>query len=214
LEIFPQALERLRLARALYLVSNPFLVATSGVLHAAGKFGSAFGVRGELLFPWRNLDASALCRNVVLISSIPAIIATTADFFSSKARDDGAFAFNSLALLACYLIWAIADSMLLPQDSVVVRSFRGTWLRKSPFSDTVREALQEKASHASLSRRRFRCGRRSFPRPRPMGEWQSHPRMGQVDVRTGGRASSPARSGHAKRSWRLLRPRLPRAHRS
>ena len=118
------------LGAGLYLLGNPFLAATSGVLHAAGKFGSAFGVRGELFFAGRNLDASALCRNVVLISRIPAIIAATADFFSSKALDDGAFAFNSLALLACYSIWAIADSMLLPRDSVVVRLFRPNLARK------------------------------------------------------------------------------------
>jgi hypothetical protein len=99
-------------------------------LHAAGKFGSAFGVRGELLFLGRKIDASALCRNTVLISRVPAIIATTADVFSTKAHDDGAFAFNALALLACYVIWAIADSMLLPRDSIVVRLLRPNLARK------------------------------------------------------------------------------------
>ena len=53
------------------------------------------------------------------------------------------------------------------------------------------------------------------PSPRTVGERQNRPWLGQVGMlRRGGRASSPARSGHAKRSWRLLRPRLPRAHRS
>jgi len=112
------------LGAGLYLLSNPFLAASSGVLHAAGKFGSAFGVRGEPWFPRLKIDASALCRNIVLISRIPAIIATTADVFSSKAHDDGVFTFNALAMLSCYLIWAIADSMLLPRDSIVVRLFR------------------------------------------------------------------------------------------
>ncbi len=114
----------------MYLLSNPFLAATSGLLHAAGKFGSAFGVRGELSFLGRKIDASALCRNIVLISRVPAIIATTADVFSAKAHDDGAFAFNAVALLACYAIWATADSMLLPRDSVVVRFFRRSLARK------------------------------------------------------------------------------------
>src|SRR5208283_3971873 len=118
------------LGAGLYLLSNPLLAATSGFLHAAGKFGSAFGVRGELLFPGLKIDASALCRSVVLISRVPAIIATTADVFSSHARDDSAFAFNSLAMLACYVIWAIADSMLLPRDSVVVKWFRPNLARK------------------------------------------------------------------------------------
>ena len=116
--------------RGLYLLSNPFLAATSGLLHAAGKFGSAFDVRGELSFRGRKIDANALCRSVVLISRVPAIIATTADVFSAKAHDDGAFAFNAVAMLACYLIWAAADSMLLPRDSVVVRFFHRKVARK------------------------------------------------------------------------------------
>jgi len=79
----------------------------------------------------RKIDASALCRNIVLISRFPAIIATTADLFSSKAHDDRAFAFNAAAMLACYVIWAIADSMLLPQDSVVIRFLRGNVARNN-----------------------------------------------------------------------------------
>ena len=115
----------------LYLLSNPFLAATSGLLHAAGKFGSAFGVRGELSFLGRKVDAGALCRNIVLISRFPAIIATTADLFSPKAYDDRAFAFNAVAMLACYVIWAIADSMLLPRDSIVIRFLRGNLARNN-----------------------------------------------------------------------------------
>ena len=117
------------LGAGLYLLSNPLLAATSGVLHAAGKFGSAFRVSGELPLPWRNLDANALCRNVVLISRIPAILATSADLLSPHARHDGVLAFNALAMLACYIIWATADTMLLPRDSVVFRLFRADWAR-------------------------------------------------------------------------------------
>ena len=118
------------LGAGLYLLGNPLLAATSGVLHAAGKFGSAFGVRRELLLAGRKIDVSDLCRNIVLISRVPAIIATTADVFSSKAQADGVFAFISLAMLACYLIWAIADSMLLSRDSVVIRLLRPNLARK------------------------------------------------------------------------------------
>lgn len=114
----------------LYLLSNPFLAATSGLLHAAGKFGSAVGVSGELSLLGRKIDASALCRNIVLISRVPAIIATTADVFSAKAHDDGAFALNAVAMLVCYVIWATANSMLLPRDSVVIRFFQRNLVRK------------------------------------------------------------------------------------
>ena len=118
------------LGAGLYLLGNPVLAATSGALHAAGKFGSAFDVRGELSFVGLKFDASTLCRNIVLISRVPAIIASTADVLSSKAQADGAFAFLSLAMLACYLIWAIADLMLLSRDSVVIRLFRPDLARK------------------------------------------------------------------------------------
>jgi hypothetical protein len=118
------------LGAGLYLLGNPLLAATSGLLHAAGKFGSVFGVRGELLFAGRKIDAGDLCHNIVLISRVPAIIATTADVFSSKAQADSAFAFISLAMLACYLVWAIADSILLSRDSVVIRLFRPDLARK------------------------------------------------------------------------------------
>ena len=119
------------LGAGLYLLSNPFLAATSGLLHAAGKFGSAFGVRGELLLLGRKIDASALCRNIVLTSRFPAIIATIADLLSTKAHDDRVFAFNAVAMLACYVIWATANSMLLPQDSVVIRFLRGNSARNN-----------------------------------------------------------------------------------
>ena len=48
------------LGAGLYLLSNPILAATSGLLHAAGKFGSAFGVRGELFF-WGTRLTPARC---------------------------------------------------------------------------------------------------------------------------------------------------------
>ena len=118
------------LGAGLYLLGNPLLAATSGLLHSAGKFGSALGVQGELSFAGRKIDASALCRNIVLISRVPAIIATTADVFSSKAQADGAFAFITLAMLACYLIWSIADSMLLSRNSVVIRLLRPNLAKK------------------------------------------------------------------------------------
>ena len=108
----------------LYLLGNPVLAATSGLLHAAGKFGSAFNAKGKLSIAGRNIDASVFCRIVVLISRAPALIAISADILSSRARDDGSFAFISLVMLACYLIWSVADLMLLTRDNVLKRLFR------------------------------------------------------------------------------------------
>ncbi|HME83832.1 MAG TPA: hypothetical protein VKG91_04600 [Roseiarcus sp.] len=82
----------------LYLLGNPVLAATSGLLHAAGKFGSALNTRGKLSIAGRSIDASTFCRIVVLISRAPALIAISADILSSRARDDGSFAFISLVM--------------------------------------------------------------------------------------------------------------------
>ncbi len=78
----------------------------------------------------RRLDAGALCRNAVLLSRAPAIGATTSDLLYYEVHRNSVFAFNALALLACYLIWTIADSMLLPRDSVLVRTFRSLLVPK------------------------------------------------------------------------------------
>jgi hypothetical protein len=118
------------LGLGLYLLGNPVLAATSGLLHAAGKFGSAFSARGKLSFGGRRIDASTLCRIVVLISRGPALIAISADILSSRARDDGSFAFISLVMLVCYLIWSVADLMLLTRDNVLMRVFRPGLTRK------------------------------------------------------------------------------------
>jgi hypothetical protein len=118
------------LGAGLYLLGNPVLAATSGLLHAAGKFGSAFGASGKLSIAGRDIDAGTLCRIIVLISRAPALIATSADILSSRARDDGSFAFISLVMLACYLIWSVADLMLLTRDNVLMRLFRPDLARK------------------------------------------------------------------------------------
>ena len=108
----------------LYLLGNPVLAATSGLLHAAGKLGSAFNTKGKLSIAGRNIDAGVFCRIVVLISRAPALIAISADILSPRARGDGSFAFISLVMLACYLIWSVADLMLLTRDNVLKRLFR------------------------------------------------------------------------------------------
>jgi hypothetical protein len=121
---FFSGLGAIALGAGLYLLGNPVLAATSGLLHAAGKFGSAFSPRGNLSLAGRKIDAGTLCRIIVLISRAPALIATSADILSSRARDDNSFAFISWVMLACYLIWSVADLMLLTRDNVLMRLFR------------------------------------------------------------------------------------------
>ena len=63
-----------------------------------------FHLRGNSRDLGREIDAGTLCRIVVLISRAPALIATSADFLF-RARDERSFAFISLVMLVCYLIW-------------------------------------------------------------------------------------------------------------
>ena len=163
------------LGLGLYLLGNPVLAATSGLLHAAGKFGSAFSARGKLSFGGRSIDASTLCRIIVLISRAPALIAISADILSSRARYDGSFAFISLVMLVCYLIWSVADLMLLTRDNVLMRGFAQLDLGNCAFSATPPRGRPGKASHASpfaaafvlgsLRPSRTTCGRTVNPSP-------------------------------------------------
>ena len=81
------------------------------------------------LLPQRHLPIVQLYVALFLWSS-----RISSEVFSSKAQAEGAFAFISLARLACCSIWAIADLLLLSRDSVGIRSFRPDWLGKCAFS--------------------------------------------------------------------------------
>lgn len=100
---------------SLFLLGDPALAATSGLLHAAGKFGSAFrlGASGATLL---GLSVPQLMRVSVVVSRLPAMVAAALEI----ARVPGANEADLLqavampaTLLACYLLWARADLLLL-----------------------------------------------------------------------------------------------------
>ncbi|MFC0010337.1 hypothetical protein [Devosia nitrariae] len=100
---------------SLLLVADPILAATSGLLHAAGKFGSAFklGAHRARLF---GVNVPELFRVSVLVSRFPAIVVALIEI----ARLLGGLMidpFHDLAmpitLLLCYLLWSRADMLLL-----------------------------------------------------------------------------------------------------
>lgn len=102
------------LGSSLLLVGNPILVVTSGLLHAVGKFGSAFrlGAHGVVLF---GLKVPELFRLSVLLSRFPAIIVTATEVARviADARTDQIQALAMPAtLLVCYLLWARGDILL------------------------------------------------------------------------------------------------------
>ncbi len=97
----------------LMTLGQPLLAAFSGLLHAAGKFGSAFhrtpgaGLRG-----WPAAWPDPF-RSAVLASRVPAMLAALLDLQAGLAGGASPAALAPpLTLLVCYLLWAKADLML------------------------------------------------------------------------------------------------------
>jgi hypothetical protein len=103
------------LGMSLLLMGDPLLAATSGLLHAAGKFGSALktGPRGtELIRP----KIAHLFRKAVLISRFPAVLVALIEIakaLGSPAADVLHSTAMPATLLVCCLLWAWADILLL-----------------------------------------------------------------------------------------------------
>lgn len=96
----------LLLGLGLVLLGHPVLAASSGLLHAAGKFGSALPDRviARLLF------GPGLFRNVVVASRLPALAAVVLDL--GRAADSESVAAGGLLML-CYRLWLKADLALM-----------------------------------------------------------------------------------------------------
>lgn len=102
----------LLLGLGLFLMGQPLLAASSGLLHAFGKFASVWhGSRKAGPEGWPDLF-----RSTVLVSRLPALLLVTTDLGNAILHEGGtSFALLSgpALLLSCYLIWARADLMLL-----------------------------------------------------------------------------------------------------
>ena len=97
------------LAVALFLLGQPWLAATAGLLHAWGKFGSALHKSDDTaVFDW-----PMLFRRLVLASRVPAIIATGFEFGIAAAQGSIAAMLAPATLLFCYLLWSQADILLM-----------------------------------------------------------------------------------------------------
>jgi hypothetical protein len=102
----------LALGTGLFSLGEPLMAATAGLLHAAGKFGSAFyraGASSRANWPF-------LFRLAVLLSRAPALLLSTlalSQAVSAMAHGGSAMAAASAAsLIVCYLLWAKADLLL------------------------------------------------------------------------------------------------------
>lgn len=104
-----------RLAFGLFVLGNPVLAMSAGVLHALGKLGSAWGGGSRLNFAGWSLSVGDLCKDLVLVSRVPAILSAAIGF----AGD-----WLSASVIVCCLVWARADWLLLSPDGLIRRSFR------------------------------------------------------------------------------------------
>jgi hypothetical protein len=103
----------LALGVGLLMLGQPILAATSGLLHAFGKFGSALHrPNAASLYDWQWIF-----RAVVIESRVPAILAALIELARlAPGLAEGAPLIplvTPAALLICYLIWTKADILLL-----------------------------------------------------------------------------------------------------
>jgi hypothetical protein len=105
----------LALGVGLLMLDQPIMAATSGLLHAAGKFGSAFHKPGAST----RYDWCYAFRVAVVASRFPAMLAAAVEFARNVMMNAGPSAAQGLAapltLLVCYLLWLKADWLLLPK---------------------------------------------------------------------------------------------------
>lgn len=99
----------LLLGLGLLLLGQPLLAATSGLLHAAGKFGSMLPPHLQSRLP----VGPAAFRLTVVASRIPALVAVLLQAKAALAGQAGQPLAASALLILCYLLWLRADLALL-----------------------------------------------------------------------------------------------------
>lgn len=96
----------LMLGLGLFLMGHPVLAATAGLMHAAGKFGSALPGPVQARLP----VGPGVFRGVVVASRLPALAAVLIEL--TQAGDVESLAANALLVL-CYGLWLKADVALM-----------------------------------------------------------------------------------------------------
>lgn len=107
------------LAFGLFVLGNPLLAMSAGVLHALGKLGSAVGGEARFSLGGLSLRLGDLCKDLMLVSRAPAILSATVGF----AGD-----WPSASIIACCLVWARADWLLLSPEGAIRRGVRALHL--------------------------------------------------------------------------------------
>ncbi|WP_188254961.1 hypothetical protein [Pseudaminobacter soli (ex Zhang et al. 2022)] len=108
------------LGAGLIMMGNPWLAVSAGVLHAAGKFGSALGGMATRQGSFVQSRVASLCKDLVLASRVPAVFVGAAALWRELIMlDSMERLLLSLSFMTCCLIWAAADWMLLSPDGWV-----------------------------------------------------------------------------------------------
>jgi hypothetical protein len=99
----------LALGLGLFLMGQPVLAATAGLMHAAGKFGSALPVRTQKRLPF----GPETFRTVVVASRLPALAAVVLQASAAVSAGDIQGAVAAGLLMLCYGLWLKADVTLM-----------------------------------------------------------------------------------------------------
>jgi len=102
------------LGAGLTMLGDPWLAASAGAMHALGKFGSALGSEATAHLPAISERSEALFKDLVLVSRVPAILASATALWQELASPQGVQGLLlALSFMTCSIIWAAADWMLL-----------------------------------------------------------------------------------------------------
>ncbi len=99
----------LALGFGLFMLGQPLLAATAGLMHAAGKFGSALPLHVQNRLPF-GPQAS---RYTVVASRVPALVVVLTQIEAALLGTPAPPLAASALLLLCYLLWLKADLALL-----------------------------------------------------------------------------------------------------
>lgn len=104
---------------AMMALGDPLLAATGGAMHAVGKFGSAY--LSTSVVSGLTSRLATRFKETVLLSRLPTTVAAIAGFLKADPNHPVDVFLNGNVIF-CYLVWAIADFKLLPQDNLISKT--------------------------------------------------------------------------------------------